>query len=190
MRLVNARPNELAIAALNVRPADYVLELGCGPGHGLALLSAHASDGAIYGIDRSETMLRQARAANRTLIRSGRVHLCRSRFEDLPFADGSIDKVLAVNVAYFWHDAVRVLNETRRVLKPTGMLAVYVTDSASMRRWKFATGNTHRLFDRESLAFVLRRGGFDPGQVMIEPVGVTRRVSGLVATAFAGADHR
>jgi ubiquinone/menaquinone biosynthesis C-methylase UbiE len=185
MRLVNIRPNNLAITALDVQPDDHVLELGCGPGHGLALLAARAPRGIVFGLDQSSEMVSQARAANRAAVRSGSVRLFQSRFEQLPFPDRSMDKVLAVNVAYFWQDSGRVLNEVRRVLRPGGLVSVYVTDAGTMRRWKFAEAETHRLFDLVSLGQTLYAGGFRAEGIVVEDVRVTRSIAGLVATAVA-----
>ena len=128
-------------------------------------------------------MLAQAHARNRRAVRSGRVRLYRSRWQELPLGDHSIDKMLAVNVAYFWHDADAVLREVRRVLRPGGLLCLYVTDAAAMRRWRFADPQTHRLFDRDALAGMLRSGGFEDEAVAITPVRVVPGVMGLVATA-------
>ena len=84
---------------------------------------------------------------------------CRSTFgraELLPFANGSVDKILAVNVAYFWCKPAAVL----RVLRPGGGVSIYVTDASAMRRWPFADLATHRLFDRAALERVLRHSDF------------------------------
>lgn len=183
MRLVNARPYALAVAALAPRPDDDVLELGCGPGHGVRLLAARTGHGRIHAVDQSATMLAQAEASNRAEVWRGRVHLCQGRFEALPFPDRSMDKVLAVNVAYFWHDAEAVLREVRRVLRPGGVLAIYVTHATSMRRWKFADAATHRMFDRAGLTDMLRGGGFAAEAVSVARVPVLPGVAGLIATA-------
>ena len=185
MRLVNAQPNRLAIAALDISAGDQILELGCGPGHGVALLTSLAPRGTVFALDQSSSMVAQARAANRNAVRSGRVRLSQSRFERLDFATGSMDKVLAVNVAYFWHDSEIVLSEVRRVLRPNGMLSLYVTDARTMRHWKFADRETHRLFDRESLCQSLKCGGFSPAGIAVRTVRVARSIDGLIATAQA-----
>ncbi len=176
MALVNHRPNRLAITALAIRPEDHVLDLGCGPGAAVALMARQAQ---VTGIDQSRTMLAQARRRNRKAIEAGRVVLLHSRFERLPLADGAVDRILAVNVAYFWAEPAAVLSEARRVLKDDGLLAVYVTDAAAMRRWKFAGHDTHRLFDAESLAAVLAEGGFALRSLAEMRVGP--RLTGLVA---------
>jgi SAM-dependent methyltransferase len=183
MRLLNARPNALAVEALGLLPTDRVLELGCGPGAALQLLAARLPAGSAHGIDQSATMLAQARRRNRRAVRHGRVRLYRARFEELPFADQSVDKVLAVNVAHFWHDADAVLREARRVLRPGGIMAIYVTETAALNRWPFATLETHRRFGRSDLAGALGCAGFLPASVVVRRVQVARRIGGFVATA-------
>ncbi len=182
MRVVNREPYVAAIAALRLQPTDCVLELGCGPGEGVRLMARQVACGTVHAIDHSATTLAQARARNREAIRTGRVRLYRGSCEQLPFADSSVDKVLAVNVAYFWDDCRAVLREVRRVLRPGGVLAIYVTDAATMRRWRFVDAETHRVFDRETLASALECAGFDEA-VSVGNVPMAARIIGLVATA-------
>jgi ubiquinone/menaquinone biosynthesis C-methylase UbiE len=183
MRVANASPNRLAIRALALEADDDVLELGFGPGHGIALMAAQVTRGAVYGIDQSEDMLIQARRRNAGAARRGRVHLLLARFEKLPLRDRGIDKVLAVNVAYFWDDPPAVLREIARVLRPDGLISIYVTDASAMRRWKFADHRTHHLFDRQSLRSALRSGGFHDGAINIAEIEVAPGLPGLIATA-------
>ena len=182
MGIVNARPNALAVTALDLQTSDDVLELGCGPGYGIELSAAVAHRGVVHGIDQSALMLAEARARNRKAVQSGRVHLYRAMFEELPFPSRSMDKVLAVNVAYFWHQPDAVLREVRRVLRPGGVLAVYVTDAKTMRRWKFADPTTHRLFDAPALTRVLRSGGFGDERIAVASVKLLPGITGLIAT--------
>ncbi len=183
MGIVNRSPNRLAIAALDIKPSDTVLELGFGPGMAIELLAAAASSGNIYGVDASPLMLARARRRNIRLIRSGRVALTEGSFERLPFPDDSIDKVLAVNVAYFWSDASPALTEARRVLRPGGVISIYATDAAAMRRWKFARPETHRTFDRQALSDLIETGGFRRDWISIKVVRIAWNVSGLIAIA-------
>ena len=94
-----------------------------------------------------------------------------------------IDKILAVNVAYFF-EGDRELIAARRILKPGGGMAIYVTDKSSMSRWKFASPATHRLFGRDELAALIGRAGFGDEEVSIREVDVAPGVKGLVATAM------
>jgi ubiquinone/menaquinone biosynthesis C-methylase UbiE len=183
MRLVNAAPNRLAVQALGIAPQDIVLELGFGPGHAIGLLAARATNGFVYGIDQSPVMVEQAQVRNRRTIEAGRVYLYEAAFDRLPFEDASVDKILAVNVIYFWQDSAAVLAEIRRVLRPGGKIAIYATQASSMRRWKFASPETHRLFTAHELSTLLEQGGFRPDQIKVLEIPIARGIDGLIATA-------
>ena len=183
MKVANRRPIRAAIEALEIRPADAILELGFGPGDGIKRLAALAPSGKIRGIDKSPLMLALARKRNRREIRSGHVILQQASFENLPLPDACVDKILAVNVVYFWDDARPVLAEARRVLRPGGLVSIYATDASAMRSWKFAGPETHRIFDRRALAELLQDGGFDTDQIHVAEVRTVLNVHGLIATA-------
>jgi SAM-dependent methyltransferase len=105
-------------------------------------------------------MLAQAQARNRADVGRGRVRLSLARFDDTGLPERSVDRILAVNVAYFWSDAPRVLGELDRVLRPGGRIGIYVTDAAAMARWRFAASGHHRLFDaRDKIAARRSRPG-------------------------------
>jgi ubiquinone/menaquinone biosynthesis C-methylase UbiE len=182
MSIANARPNEIAVNALHIDPCDTVLELGFGPGHAINAMTAQAFAGMVYGIDQSPVMLAQARRRNRQAIREGRVILAQAEFDRLPFPDFSIDKLLAVNVIYFWKDAPTMLSEVRRVLRPGGRVSIYATDATTMRHWKFAGPDTHRLYGAAELAAALQQAGFEKHLILVRNVRVHRRVPGLLAT--------
>jgi SAM-dependent methyltransferase len=183
MALINAGPNRLAIEALQVRPGDTVLELGFGPGRAIAGLARRANRGRVLGIDQSLEMLDLAMRANRKAIVDGRVRLRLGRFDRLPYDDASADRILAVNVAYFFDAEGREVAELHRVLRPGGRAVVYVTDRASMASWKFSGPDTHRLYDADELRGLLRRGGFSHKQIAVSEVRLPLGVSGLVAVA-------
>jgi SAM-dependent methyltransferase len=183
MALINSGPNRLAIAAAGVQPDDTVLELGFGPGRGIAGLAQRAIHGRVLGIDRSQEMLDVATRANHRAIKDGRVQLRLGRFDALPYADASISRLLAVNVAYFFGPDGKEVAEMHRVLRPGGLAVVYVTDRATMRNWKFSGPDTHRLYDADELSSLLRQGGFGHHDIFIEKVRLPFGVQGLVAAA-------
>jgi SAM-dependent methyltransferase len=178
MVAMNRRPYTLAIRALEARPGDHLVDLGCGPGEALRRLAARRP-GQVTGIDISDAMLAQARRRNRRAIAEGRVSLLRGSFHRLSLPDRSVDRLLAVNVAYFWQDFGPVLAELRRVLREDGLLAIYVTDASTMSRWRFAGPDTHRLFDADQLARALEGGGFALHR--LDRVRVVPGVNGLIA---------
>jgi ubiquinone/menaquinone biosynthesis C-methylase UbiE len=183
MRWINSGPNHAAVEALQITPGDRVLELGFGPGHAIELIAARVTEGCVYGIDQSDMMLQQASMRNRRAIGRGRVVLRRAAFECLPFAAASIDKILAVNVVYFWRDASLVFQEIRRVLRPSGRIVIYSTDVSTMRGWKFAGTETHRLYDADALRNILLLGGFPADRISIGEISFSGGIVGLLAVA-------
>jgi len=182
MRRINRRPYRLAIEALGVEPQDRVLELGFGPGEGVRALSDRVTRGEIWGVDHSEAMLAEASRRNAEAIRRNQVKLCLGAFEQLPLPDASADRVLAVNVAYFWGESGAVLQEIGRVLRPGGRLAVYVTDASTMRGWRFAGPQTHAIFTADALKTHVGRPPFEPKGVRVDSVTLPFGVKALVAT--------
>lgn len=181
MRVVNREPNDLAIRALGVRPRDDVLELGFGPGEGVRALARLAPEGTIFGVDQSSAMLAQATARNRTAVAGGRVRLSQGRSDETGLPDRCVDQILAVNVAYFWSDASKVLGELDRVLRPGGRISVYVTDAAAMARWSFVASGHHRIFDPPALGALLAEGPFPAEAIRVIPTRLRLGVPGVVA---------
>ena len=70
----------------------------------------------------------------------------------------------------------------RRVLRPAGRIAIYATDAAAMRRWRFAGPETHRIFDSATLAACLRDGPFRDADLRISQVRAGPGIPGLLAT--------
>jgi SAM-dependent methyltransferase len=136
----NRQRNRWVVTLLAVRPADRVLEIGCGPGLAVAAL-ARAGAGHVYGVDHSAVMLRQASRRNAAAIKAGRVTLIRASADQLPAAlGGPFDVILAVNSLGFWPAPAMRLAELRRRLVPGGRLAI-----VSQPRCPGATADTsHR----------------------------------------------
>jgi SAM-dependent methyltransferase len=152
----NRQRNSWVVSLLDVQPTDRVLEVGFGPGLAIAQLSRRVGDsGHVYGIDRSEVMLRQATRRNAAAIRAGRVTLTRASVDQLPPALGDpFDAILAVNSLGFWPVPTERLQELRRRLTPGGRIAV-----ASQPRCPGATTSTSLNAARE-IEDLLRGAGF------------------------------
>jgi 2-polyprenyl-6-hydroxyphenyl methylase/3-demethylubiquinone-9 3-methyltransferase len=91
-----------------------VLDLGCGKGRFAARLRPAGAE--VVGLDVSAAMLAEGGG-----LGFGRV---RGSARRLPFADASFDAVVAVEVFEHLAEIDRVLDESARVLKPSGVLAV------------------------------------------------------------------
>jgi SAM-dependent methyltransferase len=183
MALVNDEPNRLAIDALDLRPSETVLELGFGPGWGLRTIAARTRGARVYGVDQSAQMLRQAKRINEVAVSRGRMVLVQGPFSPLPWVDEMFDKILLVNVAYFFDSGGRDVSEVYRVLRPGGRVVLYVTSRDTMQEWPFAGADTHRTFDAHDLGVFLERAGFRPSHIIIMNAELALGVKGLIAVA-------
>jgi ubiquinone/menaquinone biosynthesis C-methylase UbiE len=183
MTVVNKEPNRLAIDALRIEPPDKVLELGFGPGSAVKAMAARAREGLVFGIDRSPEMLAQASRRNRGSIEQGRVQLRLGSFDALPWPSETVDKILAINVAYFFNSNADEVREARRVLRPGGHMAIYATDRATMSHWKFSGPDTHALYNEAELKAFMLRGGFRAEELSIRAVILAFGIRGLLALA-------
>lgn len=123
-RSSNVRRNRWAVELLDIRPADRVIELGCGPGVAVAALADRATRGLVVGVDHSEVVIAQARRRNTDAIREGRVRLIHAPVERLPAADVPFDAALAVNTVGMWPEPVSRLRAIGRQLRPGGRIAL------------------------------------------------------------------
>jgi SAM-dependent methyltransferase len=105
--------------ALLIGPDDRLLELGCGGG--LLLRDALMTGASVTGLDHSAEMVELARE------RAPGAQVVLAEAEMLPFDTGTFTAVAMSVVFFFLDDPVGVLRECRRVLRPSGRLAVYTT---------------------------------------------------------------
>ncbi|MEV4286346.1 methyltransferase domain-containing protein [Nonomuraea bangladeshensis] len=150
----NRKRNIWAVSLLDVRPTDRVLEVGFGPGVAIAEFAARATRGQVFGIDHSRAMVRRAARRNAAAVRARRVHLTCAPVERLPSFGGPLDAILAVNSVGFWPEPVERLGELRRLLRPSGRIAL-----VSQPRCPGATRDTTARAAQE-LQDLLTRAGF------------------------------
>jgi SAM-dependent methyltransferase len=107
------------LEALQLEPADRLLEIGCGGG--LLLRDAAHTGARVTGLDHSEQMVGLARErAPGAEVRLGGA-------EYLPYPPASFTAVAMSVVFFLFPDPIAVLTECRRVLEPAGRLACYTT---------------------------------------------------------------
>ena len=97
MARTNQSMAERAVAILDVRSADHVLEVGFGPGVAIEILSRVTLTGRVAGIDLSDEMVAQALARNAKAVGDHRVDLRRGSVDALPFASSMFDRVLSAS---------------------------------------------------------------------------------------------
>jgi SAM-dependent methyltransferase len=118
------RPNFRAIlAVLELRPDDYLLEVGCGGG---AFLQEALKTGCkAAAIDHSSDMIRVAREANHEAIQQKRLEIRESDASSLPFPADTFTCSVMTGVFGFLPDPLQALSEIRRVLAPGGRMVLF-----------------------------------------------------------------
>jgi trans-aconitate methyltransferase len=111
----------LAVLAVDPRPGEQILEIGCGPGVAAALVADRLDDaGHLVALDRSATAI--GRAMTRNASSSDRVTFVETSL-DAYEPDREFDKAFAVNVNVFWTTAADTeLDLVRRCLRTGGTL--------------------------------------------------------------------
>lgn len=170
--------NDRAVAALDLRPTDSVLEIGFGHGRTVQRIAAAVPGGQVAGIDVSGSMTRVATRRNRTAVAEGRVELRTGDAAALPFADGRFDKALSVHTLYFWPEPAACLRELHRVLRPGGALVLGFTRKDSPRAAGFPAA-VYTFRDDQEVAGLLRAAGF--ASIELIPVEAAALAIGLRA---------
>ena len=151
--------NRRVIEALGVAHCDHVLDIGCGPGRGLAMLASLAPEGRVVGADPSALMTELAVKRNSALVRARRVEIVMANAASLPFADAAFDKALCVHVLYFWDDIDCAFAEIARVLKPGGKLALFFRTNADAKAVKAFPAEVYRFRSLNEVIESLERAG-------------------------------
>ena len=163
--------NVATLAALELQPADRVLEIGFGHGRAIERAAKTVTEGTICGIDFSETMVHMASRRCRRLIEQGRVKLELGDSSRLSYPDVSFDKVYSVHTIYFWPKPAEQLREIQRVLRPGGRLALGVRKKSP----DGGTGNfpesVYTFYDTQQITELLVESGFNHVEAMDVPGG-------------------
>lgn len=97
-----------------------ILEVGCGTGHWLRILSRHTA--RIAGVDPSRAMLERARTKAPATI------LAQARAEALPWCSATFDRSICINALHHFTEPATFFREARRTLRPGGGLLVVGLD--------------------------------------------------------------
>jgi 2-polyprenyl-3-methyl-5-hydroxy-6-metoxy-1,4-benzoquinol methylase len=141
------------------QPGQRLLDVGCGTGEQLLAMARRGYE--VAGLDGSAEMLQHARAANPG------VTLELGDVEHLPYADGSFDVALCVEVLRYLPQEAPVLREMARVLKPGGICVATATPLLNL--------NGYWLVNR--LASALRPKGLTPLRQYFTTPGALERAA-------------
>ena len=149
---------EAAIGLLAVGDTDRVLDVGCGNGTLLRLLSGR-TQATLAGVDPSPTMVRAALARNATHIKAGRMTIIAGDVTRLRFPDQAFTRAVSVNTVYFWPDIDQAMAEIRRVLAVGGVFVNALYTNGTLGSLSH-TGMGYAFHDPADLVTASHRAGF------------------------------
>ena len=109
---------EDALAGVGLAPGQLVLDIGCGAGAFLQLVTERGA--RAFGLDASDALLDLART------RVPDADLRVGEMEALPYDDDTFDLVTGFNAFFFANDIVVALREAGRVAKPGAAVVIQV----------------------------------------------------------------
>lgn len=137
-------------------PIFSVLDAGCGTGGTLVALRRNFPQAELTGIDDSQHAV--ALTAERNLA----AHLQRASVHQLPFADGSFDFVLSLDVwSHAGIDDALAARETHRVLRPGGKLILNLAAFEFLKGAHDCATDVDRRYTRRQVQALLEGANFE-----------------------------
>jgi SAM-dependent methyltransferase len=134
---------------------ERVLELGCGPGKYVAMLSTLGFQ--VPGVDpqsfKTWEIIRERTSAQL---------LDRVFAEDLPFADRSFDYIVCLSTLHYLSDPLKALREMCRVIKPKGRIIISTVNRNNL--YTLRTGRpidpaSKNLYTMQELIYLVEENG-------------------------------
>jgi len=150
------------IAAMQLRPGERVLDLGCGNGWATRLIAQANAGVQAIGVDASPKMIERAESLHSNTIRA-RYEL--GTFEKVDFKDGHFDRVFSMEALYYATDLAQAIRECFRVLKPGGSvetLVDYYSESAASEPWSKVMGLALHRLSESGWREAFEQAGFAP----------------------------
>ncbi|MGM0365715.1 MAG: class I SAM-dependent methyltransferase [Actinomycetota bacterium] len=170
---------------LDISSKRSILDVGCGTGNALILMSRENEDAKYFGIDLSSRMIEIARQKTKN---DSRFEFRAADSANIPYGRNSFDLVVSSNSFHHYPDPLRVLAEVERVLKDGG--SFFLVDACrdvffpiklqNIYRKKLEKGHIN-YYTTDEILQMLDQAGFE------EPALVTTvRGIGIKKKAFTG----
>lgn len=156
----NAELIDAAVAALEVKPGQTILDIGFGGGASFALALNRGAQ-RIIGVDPSEDSVAFASRVHASLLSRGILELKSGKAENLPLESKSCHAVVSTNTVYFWPAPEDAFREIRRVLVPGGRLVLGFSGEEKLRGFSVITQHGFHFHKTEEIAAKARSAGFD-----------------------------
>ena len=158
MPLLSGRLNTPMGTALDLRPDDDLLDVGCRSGGFLAYAAQRVR--FVAGLDASDIQVRKGRRRLRERIDAGTAELVLGDAETLPWDEGRFSALASLNCLKFVAHPDRALAEMHRVLRPGGRLAILVDTPAPAPTSGTVDAFGQRQWSSVEIARLVQQAGF------------------------------
>ena len=116
---------ETIVDALELRPDDRVLEIGCGHGVAATLVCDRLKGGRLTAIDRSPKMVEAAARRNAGFVEAGKAEFLVASLEEADLGERRFDVIFAARVGLFQREPERARALAERWLAPGGRVLAF-----------------------------------------------------------------
>lgn len=124
------------IELLNIQLGEHILELGCGSGYAMKLISEKNEAEMVVGLDLSPAVIRSAAIRNKKALKDEKAKLIHGNVNSLPFEDEQFEKVFSIHTIYFWDELSASVSEIFRVLRPGGACVITLCNGKNEEKWE------------------------------------------------------
>ncbi|EGF14821.1 class I SAM-dependent methyltransferase [Dialister micraerophilus] len=151
------------ISHVTIGHEDHVLEIGCGNGKRIKNLIQKAPSGQVFGLDKSEEKIEEAKKLNKKEIEEENCAFVAGDPEHLPFERNYFHLVTAYNSLYKWENPEEVFKDILRVLRP-GSVFLLVDKMSNCPICEYITGicktECEKTYTLDALKSMLEKTGF------------------------------
>ncbi|MCP3029267.1 class I SAM-dependent methyltransferase [Halobacillus sp. A5] len=155
---------------LQIEEDDTVMEIGFGPGSGLALIADNSPGTALIGIDPSESMVEMTLRKLQKISREQQILLIHGPAQVIKRFDVKLDKVYAINNITFWEAPVDTLTFLHSCMNKGGRIALTLCPHE-----EGATNDTTEVLGGQ-LTSLLKKAGFIQIETFIKPTAPNNTV--------------
>lgn len=166
LKEMNEHHRDLTIWGLSKIPpmhAKQILDIGCGGGNTIKMLSVKYPNAKVVGIDISEESVKATLETNSIFHKWGKVDAIVGSASELPFPEGTFDIITAVETYFFWPDLEKTLAHIVSRLKENGILCIvseqYPTESNREELTKRCSDYGMDLVDNDTMKVLLEKAG-------------------------------
>lgn len=161
------------LSNIEINENDMILDIGCGGGRTVSRLSKLASKNKTYGIDYSAECVKSATEFNSQEVKKDKVEIINASVDELPFEDGKLDKVFAVETTYFWPSIKGGFKEIARTIKHGGELVIineaYTSLNFKERNDAYWEDGKMKIFSPKEFKNLLIEAGFSNVDIFLNP---------------------